>query len=123
VHPDDSGGITTVAMEDVAQDVQIGASDQVASGIVKTGSYTFDVTSPSAGDLTGQDGTVYKFGAVSLTGCFDTTGMSAVNADGTPAASTDKPREAMNMIVIYLAAEKHWIVNKFFTATADAAPC
>jgi hypothetical protein len=122
-HPDDSSAIDTIAVGDVAATVHDIAAAQTEAGTISTGHYAFEVTEPTAGDLTAADGTVYPFGAVNLTGCFITTDINSTNADGTPVAVNSNRRGLARMMVYYVATEKKWLLMELGATEEVNVPC
>jgi hypothetical protein len=122
-HPDDSSAIDGIAGGDVADDIHSAAVESAAAGTTMSGSYAFEVTTAYASDLTAPDGTVTPFGNVSLDGCFSTEGLSATNADGSPADMSSNRRGVAQMSVSYFATESKWIVMALGTPRAENVPC
>lgn len=111
-HPADSSAIDTVAVGEAAEEVHGTALDLVASGTTFAGAYTFDVTDDSyVGSAQSPDGTVYPFGTAHLLGCFDTSGITATHADGSPVEMNPLRRGVLDLTVVYYAPEKSWLVQ------------
>jgi hypothetical protein len=111
-HPADSSAIDTVAVGEAAERVQRYALSLVEQGMTFEGAYTYEVTADSyASPSTGSDGTVYQFGTVLLAGCFDTSGITATNSDGSPTEMNANRRLVLNVSVVYIAPEKTWMVQ------------
>jgi hypothetical protein len=122
-HPADSSAIDGVAGGEVAADVHRIAEASLAAGTIKSGAYEFEVTTSFASDLTAPDGSVTPFGNVSLDGCFSTEGISATNADGSPAGMSSVRRGMLQMSVNYFAAEGKWIVMAMRPPETENVPC
>jgi hypothetical protein len=122
-HPDDSSAIDGIAAGEVADDIHGAAAASATAGTTKTGSYAFEVTTAYASDLTAPDGTVTPFGNVSLDGCFSTEGLTATNADGSPAGMSTVRRGVLQMSVNYFAAEGKWIIMAMRPPQTENVPC
>ncbi|WP_158253933.1 hypothetical protein [Cryobacterium sp. N22] len=111
-HPTDPSVIDTVATGAAAEHVRTFALNLVENGTTNKGAYAYDVTESSyAGASEGSDGTVYPFGLAQLVGCFDSSGITATNADGSPGAMSATRRGILNLTVLYYASEKAWLVQ------------
>jgi hypothetical protein len=121
-HPADSSAIDTVAIGGAAANVHRIAGEIAEEGLVYSGTYAFDGTSAYANDLT-LDGTVYRFGNALLEGCFSSEGISATNADGTPADMVSNRRGVVQASVFYVAAESKWVLTELGIAGTENLPC
>lgn len=111
-HPTDSSAIETVAVGEAAERAQRYALSLVEQGLTFEGAYNYEVTADSyASPSTGSDGTVYQFGTVLLVGCFDTSGITATNSDGSPTEMNPNRRLVLNVNVVYFAPEMTWMVQ------------
>ena len=121
-HPADSSAIDTIAIGDAAANVHRIAGEIAEEGSVYSGTYAFDVTSAYANDLT-LDGTVFPFGNAQLEGCFSGEGISATNADGTPAEMISNRRGVVQASVFYVAAESKWFLTDLGIAGTENVSC
>ena len=121
-HPADSSAIDSVAVDAAAAKVHDSARKLVDSGMTYSGAFTYDVTDAYANASTGADGTVHPFGAAQLTGCVDSSSITATNSDGSPVEMNPNRRGVLNLSVLYYPAEKAWLVQDV-VAPAEVTPC
>ncbi|MEC5184624.1 hypothetical protein RCH12_002093 [Cryobacterium sp. MP_3.1] len=122
-HPEDSSAIESVAMGEVAADTHTNAATLAEEGTILSGSYSYDITTSYATDLTSSDGTVFPFTSVNFEGCFSSEGISATNADGSPVGMSTNRRGVVEMSVFYVAAEATWLVEALRTPQTGDVPC
>jgi hypothetical protein len=122
-HPADSSAIDSVAIGEVAEDMHRIAAELDEDGKITAGSYSYEVTGAYAGDLTASDGTVYPFSNAQLEGCFSTEGISATNADGSPAAMNSNRTGVVKVSVFYVSAQAKWFVAELANAGTENVPC
>lgn len=122
-HPADSSAIDTIAIGEAAERVHGYALDLVETGMTFEGAYTYEVTADSyASPATSPEGTVYPFGTAQLAGCFDGSGITGTNSDGTPAEMNPNRRGVLNVTAVYNAPEMRWLVQDVRTPD-ESVPC
>ena len=97
------------------------ASQLAAQGIHAEGQFRFETSSGQASEAI-VDGTATPFGTVTLDGCYDSTQVELLYADGRPIPVADVRRVRFQPVLVYRPATQSWIV--FDTPSpAEPEPC
>lgn len=81
-------------------------------GILFSGEFEFEFLRGAAGTLKTNSGEV-EFGSVTVTGCYDMSGMETKMADGSEASVSPVMRYEVSPLVVFDQAEGRWMMYSF----------
>lgn len=110
--PDRASEVKEVAVGQALDRVNQAVSQAKEKGILFSGAFEFEFLRGAAGTLKTDSGDV-PFGSVTVTGCYDMSGMETTMADGSEASVSPVMRYEVSPLVVFDQAEGRWMMYSF----------